>query len=193
MYFSILFAALLVVGALASPIDQQKRDMEVRVEYVTHIHWVYVDGAQTSTSTQINRGYNAYYHKDRPVNSVISTTTTSFVSALPASTTREALLIQAPSSSVASVVVSTPVVTGSAAVVTSSAAAEAPVPQQGGTTSPKTLVPDLDVESPVYAAISVDHHNVHRRNHSAPDVVYDQTLAKWAQAKAKSCVWNEDL
>jgi outer membrane biosynthesis protein TonB len=66
----------------------------------------------------------------------------------------------------------------------------APAPVNG---APHTLVPNLDVTSPTYAAIALAHHNAHRSNHSAPDVGYNQTIADWAQKKAESCVWNEDM
>lgn len=44
-----------------------------------------------------------------------------------------------------------------------------------------------------YEQTMLDQHNIHRRNHSAPDLVWDQTLAMYAQNTGKSCVFQHDM
>jgi hypothetical protein len=44
-----------------------------------------------------------------------------------------------------------------------------------------------------YASTVVYHHNIHRRNHSSPDVVNDATLAGYAATVASSCKFAHDL
>lgn len=44
-----------------------------------------------------------------------------------------------------------------------------------------------------YPSMAVAQHNVHRANHSAPDVAWNQTLADWALNTAKSCVFKHDM
>jgi len=40
---------------------------------------------------------------------------------------------------------------------------------------------------------SVYHHNIHRSNHSAPDVSYDDTYAGYAAQTAKNCKFAHDV
>lgn len=45
-------------------------------------------------------------------------------------------------------------------------------------------------QSPTYQDTIIQHHNVHRANHSAPNLVWNQTLASYAQAKANTCKFD---
>lgn len=197
MHSLVVVAAIFAAGVLASPINQQKRDMEVHVEYVTVVDYVYDNGDRASTSATTYRDQRNYYYQDHPAKLAQST---SVAAAAPVSSTANAAAAVAPSSSAAPAVVPSKGPSSSTSVpppppppaTTTASPAPAAVPRQGGATSPKTLVPNLKVDSPIYEAIALDHHNIHRSNHSAPDVVYNKTLATWAQAKAESCVWNED-
>ncbi|KYK60953.1 hypothetical protein DCS_02093 [Drechmeria coniospora] len=38
----------------------------------------------------------------------------------------------------------------------------------------------------------LDHHNIHRLNHSAPLLSWDDTLAQYASQTAHTCVWKHD-
>ncbi|MCJ1235383.1 hypothetical protein MMC14_003351 [Varicellaria rhodocarpa] len=60
-------------------------------------------------------------------------------------------------------------------------------------TAPTTLVSNLAPTSPTYTAIVLQHHNVHRANHSAAPLTWSTTLATYAAQKANSCAWNEDI
>lgn len=70
----------------------------------------------------------------------------------------------------------------------------APVVQQTSAPStsglPLTYQPNLDPESATYQGLVLLNHNVHRANHSVPDLVYNSTLASYAEQIAKTCVYN---
>lgn len=55
---------------------------------------------------------------------------------------------------------------------------------------PTTFVPNLDTTSYVYKALVLQHHNIHRRNHSAPDLTWSDQLAQYAETTAKTCKWG---
>lgn len=44
-----------------------------------------------------------------------------------------------------------------------------------------------------FSGMAVYHHNIHRSNHSASDIVYNDTLAGYAATVAASCVFAHDL
>lgn len=58
---------------------------------------------------------------------------------------------------------------------------------------PTTFVPNLDTTSPVYKALVLQHHNIHRRNHSAPDLTWSDEMAQYAETTAKTCKWGHSL
>lgn len=58
---------------------------------------------------------------------------------------------------------------------------------------PRTYVPNLDPTSDIYKGLTLQHHNIHRRNHSAVDVTWNDTLAGYAETIAKSCIWGHNL
>ena len=55
---------------------------------------------------------------------------------------------------------------------------------------PLTYQPNLDTESATYHGLVLLNHNVHRANHSVPDLVYNSTLASYAEQIAKTCVYD---
>lgn len=55
---------------------------------------------------------------------------------------------------------------------------------------PLTYQPDLDTEGATYQGLVLLNHNIHRANHSVPDLVYNSTLASYAEQIAKTCVYN---
>lgn len=50
-----------------------------------------------------------------------------------------------------------------------------------------------DLLSPDYNTVMVNQHNLHRANHSAPDVEWDDTLASYAQDTASTCVFAHQM
>ncbi|CAG8948922.1 hypothetical protein HYFRA_00002049 [Hymenoscyphus fraxineus] len=76
----------------------------------------------------------------------------------------------------------------------------APEPTSAPAPAPTTVTPPVVVKpsepAPVandYATMAVNQHNIHRSNHSAPDVAWNQTLADWAMNTAKTCVFKHDM
>lgn len=59
-------------------------------------------------------------------------------------------------------------------------------------TLPSTFIDRLDPTSPVYKGLTLQHHNIHRRNHSAEDLTWNNTLAEYAETTAKTCIWRHD-
>ena len=59
-------------------------------------------------------------------------------------------------------------------------------------TLPSTFVPNLDPTSSIYKGLTLQHHNIHRRNHSAEDLTWNNTLAEYAETTAKTCIWGHD-
>ncbi|KAI8679993.1 SCP domain-containing protein [Fusarium keratoplasticum] len=51
---------------------------------------------------------------------------------------------------------------------------------------------DLSLEGD-YKSIMLNYHNIHRSNHSAPDLVWDETLAGYAENTANGCVFEHDM
>ncbi|RSL49318.1 hypothetical protein CDV31_007695 [Fusarium ambrosium] len=51
---------------------------------------------------------------------------------------------------------------------------------------------DLSLEGD-YTSIMLNYHNIHRANHSAPDLVWDETLAGYAENTANGCVFEHDM
>ena len=186
MRTSTVLSTFLAVGALAVPLN--KRVLIEDIVVVTVTDFVYVDELPTSTSTTSSSSGTPDQFFQQPASTTSTTSTTSIYTppVVPSSTSTPPP--PPPTTS------STPAYTPPAPVVSPP---PAPAPANAGSPAldgaPTTLVPDLDVTSPTYAAIAVVHHNVHRANHSAPALTYNQTLANWAQQKAESCVWNEDM
>ena len=75
-----------------------------------------------------------------------------------------------------------------AATVTSPVAAETSAPSTNGL--PLTFQPDLDSGSDTYQGLVLLNHNIHRANHSVPDLVYNSTLSAYAEQIAKTCVYG---
>ena len=55
---------------------------------------------------------------------------------------------------------------------------------------PLTYQPTLDTESATYEGLVLLNHNVHRANHSVADLVYNNTLASYAEQIAKTCIYS---
>ena len=64
---------------------------------------------------------------------------------------------------------------------------------QQGATANALHVGWVEPTDPIFGQIAVYHTNVHRSNHSAQAVTYDETLAAAAQAWANKCVTEEEM
>lgn len=187
MRISVVLSTLFALGALAVPLN--KRVLIEDIVVVTVTDFVYVDELPTSTSTtSSSSGPPAQFYQQPATTTPVVQSPVYTPPVVPSSTSTPPPPPPPPTTS------PIPAYTPPPPAVSP---APAPSPANGGSPAldgaPTTLVPNLDVTSPTYAAIAVVHHNVHRANHSAPALTYNQTLADWAQQKAESCVWNEDM
>ncbi|KAL6813223.1 PR-1-like protein [Trichoderma sp. SZMC 28013] len=72
-----------------------------------------------------------------------------------------------------------------------------PKPAPSPSPSPKPAASSPAASAPAsgndYSSIVVNEHNIHRANHSAPDLAWDTTLAGYAQTIAEGCVFAHDM
>ncbi|POR30918.1 Cell wall protein PRY3 [Tolypocladium paradoxum] len=68
-----------------------------------------------------------------------------------------------------------------------------PSPQPTTTTQPAKGSNPPPYNPDNYEQTMLDQHNIHRRNHSAPDLVWDGTLAKYAENTGNTCVFQHDM
>ncbi|OPB45278.1 hypothetical protein A0O28_0074880 [Trichoderma guizhouense] len=74
-----------------------------------------------------------------------------------------------------------------------------PAPSPSPSPKPAASSPKPAASSPApasgndYSSIVVNEHNIHRANHSAPDLAWDTTLAGYAQTIAEGCVFAHDM
>ncbi|TKA52546.1 hypothetical protein B0A49_13769, partial [Cryomyces minteri] len=188
MLYSTLLSAAFAAGVLGSPLALLKRDVVTEYDYVTVTEIVTAGAAPEATSTVQFYGhrYGQYTRQSSSPTTSTSTTITSSTTSISTTTTSRAAVA---TSSVAPAPVSTSssttttrVSTTAAAVATSSSAAAA-----------TTTVAAASAKATDYASIVVAHHNVHRANHSAPDLVWDAGLASTAATIAAKCVYAHDV
>ena len=100
------------------------------------------------------------------------------------------LKTESPTSSTPAQLVTVPILSQILSSSTSDLKLETPT---SSIAPPTTFVPDLDTSGPIYKALVLQHHNVHRRNHSADDLTWDDKMAEYAETVAKTCVWGHNL
>lgn len=175
MRASTLVSALLVAGAMSSPVHQKLHNKRAVVyEVVTNVVIEYVtEDAVASTWVQAPNDFVHSRHSSSTAAAApVTTPTTTAVAVAPVTT------------SVAPVTTSVAPVTTSAAAVQSSSDSSA-----GNGPVPATL----DADGTLYQDIVLTHHNVHRANHSASALTWNATLAQYAKEQAMTCIYSEDL
>ncbi|MCJ1307158.1 hypothetical protein MMC25_000804 [Agyrium rufum] len=215
MRSSVFSAALFAVGALSSPINKNKREIvtDVIVKTVTDFVYVGAGGAITVAAPMpqdiVSQAPQQYPHPHphphpssapAPVEPSSTPVASSAPAPAPSSPAPAPVSSQAPAppASSAAPAPSSPApaptsVAPAPAPPASSAAPPPPASTVASSGSSTTINNNLSVNDAEYAQLSVDHHNVHRSNHSAPSVEWNSTLATWAQNKAESCVWDETM
>ena len=195
-------ALLFAAGALATPV-LDRRVLVTEEVVVTVTDYVTAGAPKASTKpVAVVAAHHGHYHPYKPKS------TTKAAAPAPAPAKAEAPKAVAPAPKQSSTKVSVapapePTSTSKAAAVvpTSKAAAPSPTttaaPQAavaaGSSDLPKTFVPNLDPSSNIYSGLSVQHHNVHRQNASAPDLTWNDTLAGYAKQTAQTCKWGHSL
>lgn len=164
--------AAFAAGALAVP---YKRDVITNYDivYVTDVVTVTAGQAEPTQAPVFSHYHHAHAHsQSTTVIEQVSTEAKSTYQAPPPSSTPSPSSTPAPEPATTQQPTSTYVAptTSSSAVVYSSSSAAAAAPTS-------------------YQDICVYHHNLHRSNHSAPDVAWSDDLASSAQQIAESCVY----
>ncbi len=73
------------------------------------------------------------------------------------------------------------------------APAPAPSPVKVAAPPPSKPVQDEPAAPSDYPSTGLYHHNIHRANHSSPEVSWDDTLAGYSAATARTCVFQHDM
>jgi len=206
-----LAAAALVAGALAVP--YQKRDIVVDYDYVTVTNVVTVTaGAEATTSVEAaaavvsSSSSSKHKHHWWTKSTVASSAAATSVAPAPSSSEAPASSAapapssyEAPSSSAEPTTPTSTYVaptTSTSVYVAPTTTSEAPSSTWSSSAAPASSAPASSAASgPLteYSAIAVHHHNIHRANHTSPDVTWDDTLASTAADIAASCVYAHDV
>ncbi|MCJ1363956.1 hypothetical protein MMC16_003065 [Acarospora aff. strigata] len=169
MRSSTLVSVLFAAGAFSSPVVQ-KRDYVTEVEIVTVVNYVtegFVMPAEATSTAVASVSHRRHRHS-----SAVTTT-----SEAPAPAPSSEAPVSAPSPS-----------------------SEAPAPAS----SSEAPAPASSSEAPAaakapagndYNSLALYHHNIHRANHSADALTWDENLASYAQQAAASCKYahNTDI
>ena len=194
MRFSTLTTAAFVAGAFASPINKRDVITDVVVDdvVVTDVVMTTVTAGEAAPSPVANS----------PVVNVVTTTAAPVVvqqppppppSPQPSPAVAENKKVEP--SPVNSVVPASSAAPSSTAAPAPSSTSASPKPSSGPSSggASTTFVDNLDPASSTYQAIALQHHNIHRSNHSASDLVWNTTLADYAKTTAETCVWGHSL
>ncbi len=184
MRFSLVLTSLFGAVALATPIKHKHGKKDIVTDIVTDIVYVTVTAGDSTSSTKPPTTVKVVQTVYVEYSESASSTSTS--APPPPPTTA----IPTPSSTPAPAPTPTPVVEAPAAKQQPAAADFVPPPQPP---PPPPPPPPAPVAPSDYASTAVYHHNIHRANHSAPDVTWDDTLAGYALATAQTCVFAHDM
>jgi uncharacterized protein YkwD len=184
MRSSAVIASLCAALAVASPVNKALLNKKAIVyDIVTDIVYVTVtEGVPYATPTPTTTV-------------VIKHTVTASHSRKPKTKTSVAPVV-VPTTSAAPVVVVAPT-TSAAPVVVVETTSQAPAVQE--TTTPVQVKVAATTAAPAtssptdYASTALYHHNMHRANHSASDLTWDDQLATYAKASANKCVFAHDM
>ena len=188
---SVLFAA----GVLSTPVLDRRAVVTEEV-VVTLTHYVTIGGDTPTTSSSTTSikpmdaspspkvqvaGYkpHSHYHYHQAPKPIPKPVTSTPEAVVPTSTTEKAYVPPTTSSTKAA-----PVTT------------EAPVkstPAASNDDLPTTKVSGLSSDSEIYKGLTLQHHNVHRTNHSVAALEWNQTLADFAKQTAQTCIWGHSL
>ncbi|EMC96586.1 hypothetical protein BAUCODRAFT_148171 [Baudoinia panamericana UAMH 10762] len=128
-----------------------------------------------------------------PTTSSTPAPTTSSTPAPTTSSTQAPSSTQTPSSTQAPTTTASPSTTQQPSSTSTSTTSQAPttsIAASSSTQAAASSVPSLASDS--YQDVAVYHHNIHRVNHSAPNIVWDTGLANTAAIIASSCNYSHN-
>ncbi|KAH9888727.1 scp-like extracellular protein [Xylariomycetidae sp. FL2044] len=194
MKTSALVAATSAVLAMASPL--QKR--EIKTDIVMEYHTVTVTGGEAPQPTFVGaKHFHTEFHTDVEVESF---TTTEQAPVVVVTTVVQAENVE-PTSTPPVVVYVTATAEADPEPTTSEVPVEVPTtseipvveaPATSTSTSEAAAEPTEPAGDDMPSA-AVYHHNLHRSNHSAPELTWDNTLAGYAANTAATCVFKHDM
>ncbi|KAL8712754.1 MAG: hypothetical protein Q9220_002962 [cf. Caloplaca sp. 1 TL-2023] len=200
MRTSAIVSALLVGGALATPLHKYLEERALVVDVVTTTTVVWVTEGQPAPTPVVQPVAPKVDNKKAAVNQAYSPHVHQHAHAHPAAQPKVAQPVAPapPPSSPAPAPV--PVAENKAVqppapqTTTSTSPAPAPSPDTGSTSGATVTdhPTDFDTGSDTYKSVVLEHHNIHRANHSADALQWDDTMASYAQQVAQSCVYDHD-
>lgn len=199
MRTSTVFSALLAGGALATPVRKLLEERALVVDWVTATTVVWVtEGQPLPTPAAASKkaavaGYQPHHHAHAHAQAQPATTTTSPAPAPPPASPKPVAPAPAPAPAPEQKAAQPPAEQPTTTSTPPAPAPSKPASNSGSSNAPTSYPENLDTTSDVYKALVLQHHNVHRANHSADDLVWDDTLASYAEQTAKTCVWGHDL
>ncbi|KAI1361118.1 CAP domain-containing protein [Xylaria arbuscula] len=178
MKSSIFVAATSAALALANPLDKRVLETEVVVEYYT----VTVTG-NAPAATHAHHKFRPHpqpTEEETTVEAAETTTTVVQTTAEPTTTSQPVVYVTV-----------TPEETEESTTTTAKAA----------TTTKASTVVDTpaqasdsgSTEGDSFESIAVYHHNIHRSNHSSPEVTWNAEIAGYAANTAATCVFAHDM
>ncbi|KAL9085513.1 MAG: hypothetical protein Q9165_007558 [Trypethelium subeluteriae] len=164
MLCSAILATAFAALAVTSPIRLNKRELVVVTDIITDIVVVTETAGVPGTSSFATPNHASYQ----------------------SSTYNIAASVSVSSSRVASQGSTGARITSSAPVLATSSSYEVSI-------SVSPFISGSDAQPSTFASMILDHHNAHRANHSAPDLVWDQDLANTATKIADSCYYAHNI
>jgi len=181
MKSSFVIASLCATLALSKPLE--KRYLVTSWEYETVTMTVTGSAAASASGWSWGNWGSNWGAKSSATEAAVTTTEAAVTTTVPVQATSTAEATFEATSAPAAVIVTK---THSASAVKSSATVAT------STASASTATATSDSSLSDYAAPILNQHNLHRANHSAPALVWDDSLASIAATIAASCVYAHD-
>jgi uncharacterized protein YkwD len=179
MRSSIVLTGLCAALAIASPVRNQLKKKALVTDIVTEIVYVTVTDGVTPIPDKTVVISKTKFVEFVPSSSSSSSSSTSTPPPPPPTTTSTPPPPPPTTTPVAVAPAPTPEAQVASVAAPTAAAAAAPAPQAPS--------------SGDYVSTALYHHNVHRANHSASDLSWDDTLASYALNTAQTCVFAHDM
>ncbi|KAL8868538.1 MAG: hypothetical protein Q9174_004924 [Haloplaca sp. 1 TL-2023] len=206
MRTSIILPALLAGSAVAKPVQKWLEERAVVVDWVTTTTVVWVTAGQPTPTPvapvveeppkkQAAVAYNPHKHNHAHVKPKPAAPAPVAEQPKAEAPKAEAPKVEAPKAEAPKA--EAPKAEAPKAEAPKAEAPKAPEPKQatpapstGSADVPTDYPANLDSSSEIYKALTLAHHNIHRSNHSADDLQWDDDLANYAMQTAKTCKYD---